>query len=119
MVGGVSPDTFTAFWLHVEGRGMSKLTTGREIASRRRLKKIQKVKKSKSQKVFTFRLFGTFRLFDFSFFLVTFRLFGTFRLVVFPVTFRLFDLLFFWSLFDFSTFRFSGHFSGLFDFFDC
>ena len=60
------------------------LTTGREIASRRRLKKF---KKSKTQKVFTCQLFGTFRLFVF---LVTFRLFGTFRLFVFLVTFRLF-----------------------------
>ena len=60
----------------------------------------------------TFRLFGTFRLFVF---LVTFRLFGTFRLFVFLVTFRLFG-----TFRDFSTFRFSGDFSGdfsgLFDF---
>ena len=76
----------------LEGQ-QAKLTTGREIASRRRLKTIQKVKKSKSQKVFTFRLFGTFRLF---------------------ATFRLFDfsgLFNFSGLFDFSTFCFSGHFS--------
>ena len=86
---------------------LAKLTTGREFASRRRLKK---TRKSESQKVFTFstfrdtstfRDFLTLRLFVF---LVTFRLlglFGTFRLFVF-----LFDFSFFWSLFDFSTFRF-------------
>ena len=114
----------------------AKLTTGREIASRRRSKKIQKVKK--------FSLFGFSGLYEFSglfdflglfefsgrfrlfVFLVTFRLFGTFRLFVFLVTFRLFgtfrlfDFLFFWSLFDFSglfdvsTFRFSSYFSTLF-----
>ena len=81
----------------------AKLTTGRKIASRRRLKTLEK---SKSQKVFTFRLFGTFRdlsglvgtfrdflffwsLFDFSG-LSTFRYFSTFRHFVFLVTFRLF-----------------------------
>ena len=89
--------------LHVVGvgwGGVPKLTTGREIASRRRFKNIQTVKKSKSfnfsttfwdfptfRDFSTFRLFATFRLFDFSTFrdfstLSTFRLFGTFRLFV-------------------------------------
>ena len=90
---------------------ITKLTTGREIASRRRLKK-SKVKKSKSFHFSTFRDLSTFRdfsgLFDFSFFwslFGTFRLFATFRFSGHFSTFR-----------DFSTFRFSGHFSGLFDF---
>ena len=71
-------------WLYLKRGGsfLPKLTTGREIASRRRLKKI---KKSKSQKVFTFRLVGTFRLFAtfstfrFSGHISTFRNFSTFR----------------------------------------
>ena len=108
-------------------KGHPKLTTGREIASRRRLKTNQQVKKSKRFHVSTFRDFSTFcfsgrvstfrvffrfsGLFNFSTFrfLVTFRLFGVFSR---------FDCLFFFSLFDFfrdfSTFR---DFSGLFDFF--
>ena len=47
----------------------AKLTTGREIASRRRPKQFQKIKQSTR---LTFGFFRTFRLFDFS----TFRLFG-------------------------------------------
>ena len=82
-----------------------KLTTGREIASGRRLKQSQKVKK--------------FSLFDFSglfVFLVTFRRFVflvTFRRFVFLVTFRLFVFLVTFRLFGtFRLFAFFLSFSG-------
>ena len=48
----------------MKGPWRAKLTTGREIASRRRLK----LEKQKSQKVKKFSLFDFSGLFDFSFF---------------------------------------------------
>ena len=54
--------------------------------------------------------------------MVTFRLLGTFRLFDFSFFWSLFDFSFFWSLFDFSglfdfsTFRLCGHFSTFRDF---
>ena len=97
---------FTAFSAFQRGRGGAKLTTGREIASRRRP---QKIKKSKS---FTCRLVGTVRLFDFSLFWSHFDFSGRFDSSVFWALFGTF-----WDFFDcsccfaalcFSTFRY-GH----------
>ena len=108
-----TPKSYTAppglRWLNKPGSYTpnAKLTTGRAIASRRRLKEIQNVKKFHSS---TFRDFSAFQLVclsghfwtcrDFSFFWSLFDFSGHV------------DFSFFWSLFDFSgLFAFSRSFS--------
>ena len=93
---------------------IAKLTTGREIASRRRLKKNQKPKS------FHFSTVRDFSTFPFSGHFSTFRDFSTFRFSGHFSNFR--DFSFFWSLldcsglFDFSVFWSPFDFSGLSDF---